>query len=81
MKVCTERYTYTCTDPAYKNLTVTIQPGTSITMPLAGLQMDAKYFPSPEEYRPERFLDKTEINKYCFLPFGEGPRSCLGKFS
>lgn len=78
-KVCTERYTYTCTDPAYRNLTVTVEPDTTIVLPIGGLQKDEKHFKSPEEFIPERFLDKNEHNKYCFLPFGEGPRACLGK--
>lgn len=78
MKVCTEEYTYTCTDPAYKNLTVTIEPGACILLPVNGLHKDEKLFKSPEEFIPERFLDRTEINRYCYLAFGEGPRECLG---
>lgn len=79
MKICTEKYTYTCTDPAYKNLTVTVEPGTSVVLPVEALQLDGKYFNSPDEFKPERFLDKAEYNKYSFLPFGEGPRACLGE--
>ena len=40
-----------------------------------------RFFPEPEQFRPERFL-KTEsenlASQYAFLPFGGGPRLCIG---
>lgn len=78
-KLCTEQYSYTCTDPAFKNLSVNVETGVSIVLPIAALEHDETYFKSPHEYIPERFLEKTEHNKNCHLPFGDGPRSCLGK--
>lgn len=43
--------------------------------------MDESYFPDPLAFKPERFLpeNKENIPKFAFLPFGEGPRICLGK--
>lgn len=79
MKRCNEKYAYTCTDPEYKNLTVTIEPGTTIIFPSAGIHNDEKFYDSPQKYMPERFLDKNDINKEVFFPFGQGPRTCLGK--
>lgn len=78
-KICTEKYTYTSSDSAFKNVTVTVDPGTSIVVPIAALHLDEKYFPSPHKFIPERFLENWEYNKYSYLPFGEGPRMCLGK--
>lgn len=78
MKTCTEKYTYTSTNPDFKKVTVTIEPGQSVTFPLFGLQMDPKHFEEPEKFIPERFTEK-KVQKYTFLPFGEGPRACLGK--
>ncbi|KAJ8922670.1 hypothetical protein NQ315_007702 [Exocentrus adspersus] len=77
-KMCTETYTLTSTGNEYKNMSVTLDKGTPVIIPILGLHMDPKLFPSPEKYMPERFLDKSEAAKYVFMPFGNGPRMCLG---
>nr|AGT57842.1 cytochrome P450 302a1 [Leptinotarsa decemlineata] len=42
-----------------------------------------KYFPSPDEFIPERWLKKDPLykqpNPFLVLPFGHGPRSCIGR--
>ena len=39
------------------------------------------FWASPEEYRPERFLpaEAAERPSHLYLPFGGGPRICLGQ--
>lgn len=41
---------------------------------------DARWFPKPEEFCPDRFASgtKAEIPRFAFMPFGAGPRACLG---
>lgn len=36
------------------------------------------HWENPEAFRPERFLDPA-VEHSAFLPFGDGPRTCIGK--
>lgn len=44
------------------------------------MHRNADYFPEPLEFRPERWADgfARTLPKYAFLPFGGGPRVCIG---
>ncbi|RXG53401.1 cytochrome P450 1A4 [Armadillidium vulgare] len=58
-------------------------PKDSIIIPtVEEIHSDSKYFDSPKEFRPERFLNddgKFEPPKIGFLPFGTGRRQCIGE--
>ncbi|KAG5873952.1 putative cytochrome P450 4d14, partial [Gonioctena quinquepunctata] len=43
-----------------------------------GCHHNPKFFPEPEKFVPERF-ERDEIPPFAFLPFGAGPRICIGK--
>ena len=48
------------------------------------LHRNEKYWPEPEEFRPSRFDEsvvKVEelIRQGCYVPFGSGPRVCIGR--
>jgi len=44
------------------------------------IQRDARWFPDPEAFKPERFApDAPEIPRGAWMPFGAGPRVCLGQ--
>uniref|UniRef100_A0A8C0GDX0 Cytochrome P450 n=1 Tax=Chelonoidis abingdonii TaxID=106734 RepID=A0A8C0GDX0_CHEAB len=59
---------------------VTISKGTVAMIPAYALHQDPEYWPEPEEFRPERFSkeNRESIDPYIFLPFGAGPRNCIG---
>ncbi|CAK1541349.1 unnamed protein product [Leptosia nina] len=58
-----------------------IEEGTVVIVPIYGLHMDNKYFENPDIFDPDRFSpdNKAEIQKYSYIPFGEGNRICIGK--
>ncbi|XP_075979454.1 cytochrome P450 6k1-like [Anticarsia gemmatalis] len=60
---------------------LTIPEGTVVYVNAVGMQQDPKHFPEPHVYNPDRFLPENErdITPYTFMPFGEGPRGCIGK--
>ncbi|KAL4706402.1 hypothetical protein ACJJTC_004172 [Scirpophaga incertulas] len=62
------------------DLNIKIDPGVNIVIPIEAIQNDEKYFDSPEQFRPERFRPEAthERHRYSYLPFGEGPRACIG---
>lgn len=58
-----------------------LDKGVRIHLPVYHLHHNPDYFPEPEEFRPERFLPgaRQNIKPYTYMPFGEGPRICIGK--
>jgi cytochrome P450 len=68
-------------DRALKFQDWTIPPGTIVSMTALMLHIDPSVFPTPQEFRPERWLQESPttkpLEKY-LLPFGRGSRICLG---
>ncbi|XP_045770963.1 cytochrome P450 6B5-like [Maniola jurtina] len=60
---------------------VRLKRGDRIHIPVYHIQRNPDHFPEPEVYRPERFFgdEKKNIKPYTHMPFGEGPRICIGK--
>ena len=53
---------------------------TMFTVPLGLMHRDARWFPDPQAFRPERFADDAPgIVRGAFMPFGTGPRVCMGQ--
>lgn len=62
------------------NTYCTMDKGTRVIISVLGLHHDPDHFPDPEKFDPERFSDENKqlIRPFTYLPFGEGPRLCLG---
>ncbi|UXU90992.1 cytochrome P450 [Burkholderia sp. S-53] len=53
---------------------------TMFMLPLQLMQRDPRWFPEPDAFRPERFADDaTAPPRGAYMPFGTGPRVCLGQ--
>ncbi|KAL0023003.1 hypothetical protein WJX79_005828 [Trebouxia sp. C0005] len=56
--------------------------GTKVAINVLGMHHDHKHFPDPQDFLPERFLDgpngPPSRHPYAYLPFGVGPRKCIG---
>lgn len=61
----------------------TIPAKTPISMTIKDLHWDETFYPTPDEFVPERWLDNpkapdgSSLDRY-FMGFGKGPRICLG---
>jgi cytochrome P450 family 6 len=63
------------------NGTVMLPKGTAVYIPIFALHYDPQYYSEPGKFDPERFNEEDKQNRpnYAYLPFGEGPRVCIGK--
>ncbi|XP_073954724.1 cytochrome P450 6B7-like [Choristoneura fumiferana] len=72
----------TCEKPyTIPDTNITIDKGVKVIIPVKSLHADPLYWDKPEEFRPERFHpdNATKINKHVYVPFGDGPRACIGE--
>ncbi|CAG2108004.1 unnamed protein product, partial [Medioppia subpectinata] len=59
---------------------VVIPAGQNIDIPIYALHHCAEFYPQPFKFDPDRFLgeNKRKVKPYTYLPFGAGPRNCIG---
>ncbi|XP_072319698.1 cytochrome P450 4V2-like [Eucyclogobius newberryi] len=68
-----------CQDTTIRGFKV-VKGSTAIIVTYA-LHRDPRYFPEPEEFRPERFLPENTAGRptYAYVPFSAGLRNCIGQ--
>jgi len=59
-----------------------VEKGTTVVVPHYCFMVDEDFFPDPQSFQPERFLEpdaaKTFRERGVFMGFGDGPRVCIG---
>lgn len=62
------------------NSDIVVYPGEFLSVPIMGIHHDPVYYPEPEKFIPERFSQENKAKRHpmTFLPFGDGPRICIG---
>lgn len=55
-----------------------IRPGDTVIIPIYALHRNHLLWEDPDHFRPERFADRKAVDRYAYLPFGDGPRICIG---
>ena len=55
-----------------------VEKGDTVMIPVYSLHRNELLWDAPSEFRPERFADPKSIDRYAYLPFGNGPRVCIG---
>ena len=43
-----------------------------------GTHHNSEYWENPHQFNPDRFSGDAKIHPFAFLPFGGGPRLCIG---
>lgn len=55
-----------------------IRPGDTVILPIYALHRHHLLWPDPDRFDPARFADPKAIERFAYLPFGDGPRVCIG---
>ncbi|KAI1716629.1 cytochrome p450 domain-containing protein [Ditylenchus destructor] len=68
-----------CNDPITLN-GLHIDDGDTVNIPIAAIHHNPEYYPDPYMFDPDRFTEeeKSKRDPRVYLPFGIGPRNCLG---
>ncbi|CAG9827994.1 unnamed protein product [Diabrotica balteata] len=74
-RICNKDYKIPDTD-------LVIEKGVRVLVPILALHRDPVHYPDPEVFDPERFNEENKAKRhpFAYIPFGEGPRMCIGKF-
>jgi cytochrome P450 len=56
-----------------------VKKGTDVWLCLYQMHRDARWFPDPDRFLPERWLQEPGPKPFTYIPFGIGQRVCIGQ--
>ncbi|XP_048240572.1 cytochrome P450 3A24-like isoform X1 [Haliotis rufescens] len=56
----------------------TFPKGCGVNIPAVKIHRDPDIYPDPQSFKPDRWERKSEMDPMSYLPFGHGPRQCVG---
>lgn len=62
------------------NTDIVLDKGTSVVVPIDSIHNDPDLYPQPEKFDPSRFEPQEVESRHpmAYMPFGDGPRNCIG---
>ncbi|XP_055696271.1 cytochrome P450 6a2-like [Lutzomyia longipalpis] len=62
------------------NSSLVIEKGMQVFIPVYAIHMDPEIYPKPNVFDPDRFTQENIKNRHpmAYIPFGDGPRNCIG---
>lgn len=55
-----------------------IRPGDTVILPIYALHRNRLLWDDPDTFDPDRFAPGHQTDRFAYLPFGDGPRICIG---
>ncbi|MDE2912806.1 MAG: cytochrome P450 [Paracoccaceae bacterium] len=55
-----------------------IRQGDTIILPIYALHRHHQLWDRPDSFDPDRFSNGRPVDRFAYLPFGDGPRVCIG---
>ncbi|KAJ1530200.1 hypothetical protein ONE63_005127 [Megalurothrips usitatus] len=57
-----------------------LQKGMKVIIPTFAIHRDPEFYPDPDKFNPDNFTAEAKQARpnYAYMPFGEGPRICIG---
>jgi cytochrome P450 len=56
-----------------------VRSGDTVILPIYALHRHHALWRDPDSFDPGRFADPKAIERFAYLPFGDGPRICIGQ--
>ena len=58
---------------------VALPKNTQLIADIYSVCLDERFWDNPLEFKPERWVNRKDIDPFSFTPFGIGPRMCVGR--